>query len=101
MTEYFHPRMEEICGTLPAGLGTAIEAQARTDQAALDRVVDRGRRVRTDGIFGFGTLWLVAGLRRWRRAPLRHRVETAHLERWLALAQSRRRRQTTISASRC
>ena len=24
-TEYFHPRMEEICGTLPASLGAAIE----------------------------------------------------------------------------
>ena len=31
-------------------------------------------------------LWLVGGLRRWRRRLLRHQVETEHLERWYRLA---------------
>ena len=31
-------------------------------------------------------LYLVVAAKRWRRGMLRHRVETAHLERWLALA---------------
>lgn len=84
--EYFHPRMEEICGTLPVGLGAAIEARPRL-MKTLNHFVDRGRRIRTDSIFGFGMLWLVAGLRHWRRSLLRHRVETAHLEDWLELAQ--------------
>lgn len=89
VTEYFHPRMAEVCGLLPARLGAAIEARPRL-MKALDRVVDRGRRIRTDGVFGFSALWMVAGLRRWRRRLLRHRVETAHLEEWLALAMSAR-----------
>jgi indolepyruvate ferredoxin oxidoreductase beta subunit len=84
-TEYFHPRMEEICGTLPARLGAAIEARPGLIKA-LNRVVDRGRRIRTDSILGFGMLWAIGGMRRWRRGLLRHRVETAHLEEWLATA---------------
>lgn len=84
-TEYFHPRMEEICGMLPARLGAAIEARSGL-MKSLNRFVDRGRRIRTDGMLGFGTLWLVGGMRRWRRALLRHKVETAHLEEWLELA---------------
>ena len=85
VTEFFHPRIEEFRGTLPAGLGRFIEDRPKLS-AALDRVINRGRRVRTDGIAGFATLWLIAGLRRWRRALLRHRVEAAHLERWYGLA---------------
>ena len=85
VTEFFHPRIEEFCGTLPAGLGRFIEDRPRL-AAALDRVINRGRRVRTDGIAGFTTLWLIAGLRRWRRGLLRHRVEMEHLERWYGLA---------------
>lgn len=84
-TEYFHPRMEEIVGLMPERLGAAIESRPKL-MAAFNRVVDRGRRIRTDGIIGFGTLWTIAGLRRWRRSLLRHKVETAHLEEWLALA---------------
>jgi indolepyruvate ferredoxin oxidoreductase beta subunit len=54
---------------------------------ALNSVVDRGRRIRTDSLVGFGTLWMVAGLRRWRRGLLRHKVEMAHLGEWLDLAK--------------
>ena len=42
--------------------------------------------VRTDGVLWFGALYLLAAAKRWRRGMLRHRVETVHLERWLALA---------------
>ncbi len=85
VTEYFHPRMEEICGALPAGLGAAIEARPHL-MKVLNWVVDRGRRISTSNIVGFTMLWLVAGLRPWRRALLRHRVETAHVREWLDLA---------------
>ncbi|RWQ36787.1 MAG: indolepyruvate oxidoreductase subunit beta family protein [Mesorhizobium sp.] len=85
VTEYFHPRIEEFCGTLPAGLGSYIEARPKL-AAFLDRRINRGRRIRTDSFAGFATLWFIGGLRRWRRRLLRHKVETAHLERWYALA---------------
>lgn len=88
-TEYFHPRMEEVCGALPAALGAAIEARPKLVKA-LNRFVDRGRRIRTDTVHGFGMLWIIGGLRRWRRGLLRHKVEAAHTTEWLALAESER-----------
>lgn len=88
VTEYFHPRIEEVCGSLPAGLGRWIEARPGLARW-LDRRINKGRRIRTDSAFGFSTLWFIGGLRRWRRSMLRHEVETAHLERWFDLALSR------------
>ncbi|MBS3650503.1 indolepyruvate oxidoreductase subunit beta family protein [Pseudaminobacter sp. 19-2017] len=87
VTEYFHPRIEEFCGTMPVRLGRFIEDRPGL-AAFLDRRINRGRRVRTDGMIGFATLWLIGGLRRWRRKLLRHAVEVEHLDRWYALALS-------------
>jgi indolepyruvate ferredoxin oxidoreductase beta subunit len=85
VTEYFHPRMQEVCGTLPAGLGRWIEARPKLF-AWLDRRINKGRRIRTDSLTGWLSLWFVASLRPWRRALLRHRVEMDHLEAWFDLA---------------
>lgn len=84
-TEYFHPRLEEFCGAMPARLGRYIEERPKLS-AFIDRRINRGRRIRTDSLSGFAMLWLVGGLRRWRRALLRHKVEQEHLDRWYALA---------------
>ncbi|WP_348639498.1 DUF6537 domain-containing protein, partial [Mesorhizobium sp. M7A.F.Ca.MR.176.00.0.0] len=81
----FHPRIEEFCGTLPAGLGSYIEDRPKL-AAFLDRRINHGRRIRTDSFAGFAALWFIGGLRRWRRSLLRHKVEVAHLDRWYALA---------------
>ncbi|MEP0696741.1 MAG: indolepyruvate oxidoreductase subunit beta family protein [Nitratireductor sp.] len=85
VTEFMHPRGEEVCSMLPAGLGRFVEARPRL-LAGLDRMVNRGRRVRTDSLIWFTVLFTLAGLRRWRRRLLRHARETDHIERWLALA---------------
>ncbi len=86
VTEYFHPRAQEICGTLPAGLGAWIEAHPRCF-SLLDRISNKGRRIRTDGIAGFGMLWAVSALKSWRRRFLRHRYESAHLQALLDRAR--------------
>lgn len=86
LTEHFHPRGAEVCATLPAPLGAFVAARPRL-LALLDRLVNRPRRLRTDSLAGFLQLWLVAGLRRWRRGLYRHRVEMAHLARLKALAE--------------
>ena len=83
VTEFMHPRVEEICGTMPARLGKAIEARPKLTRA-LDRIFNKGRHVRTDGIFWFMALYSLAGMRRFRRALLRHEVEEAHIAEWLA-----------------
>ncbi|MEP9385830.1 indolepyruvate oxidoreductase subunit beta family protein [Mesorhizobium sp. KR9-304] len=84
-TEYFHPRVEEFSGAMPAGIGRYIESRPKL-AAFIDRRINRGRRIRTDSFSGFAALWLVGGMRRWRRALLRHQVEQAHLDRWYDLA---------------
>jgi indolepyruvate ferredoxin oxidoreductase beta subunit len=82
VTEYMHPRMEEICATLPARWARWIEARPRVFRA-LDRVFNRGRQVRTDSLFWFLLLYALAGLKPRRRSLRRHEIESAHLEAWL------------------
>lgn len=85
MTEYMHPRMEEVCGTLPWGLGLWIESRPKLF-GRLDRFVNKGRRVKTGTLFWFLGLYIVSGLRRTRRGTLRHMREIEHCEVWLAAA---------------
>jgi indolepyruvate ferredoxin oxidoreductase beta subunit len=83
LTEFMHPRIEEVCGTMPDRIGAFIMERKRL-VAALDRVVDKGRHVRTDTIRWFLVLYLLGGMRRFRRGTLRHRIEREHLEEWLS-----------------
>ncbi|MDO1582715.1 indolepyruvate oxidoreductase subunit beta family protein [Rhizobium oryzicola] len=85
MTEYMHPRMEEICGMMPNGLGRWIESRPSLF-AWLDRRINKGRRVQTGTLFWFLTLYSIAGLRRIRRGTLRHAQEIEHREAWLSAA---------------
>jgi indolepyruvate ferredoxin oxidoreductase beta subunit len=85
MTEYMHPRMEEVCGTMPKGLGLWIENRPKLF-ARLDRLVNKGRRVQTGTLFWFLGLYMVSSLRGRRRGTLRHMREMAHTEAWLQTA---------------
>jgi indolepyruvate ferredoxin oxidoreductase beta subunit len=85
MTEFMHPRMEEVCGTLPKDWGLWIENRPWLFQR-LDRVVNRGRRVKTGTLFWFLCLYAVSALRGMRRGTLRHLRETGHREAWLSAA---------------
>jgi indolepyruvate ferredoxin oxidoreductase beta subunit len=85
LTEFMHPRAEEMVSLLPAGWGRRLAAN-RKRMAMIDRWVNRGRRVETATLRGFLQLYLVSGLRRFRRKLLRHENETRHMEAWLALA---------------
>ncbi len=82
-TEFMHPRMAEIIGLLPPALARFCERRTGT-VAWLDRVVCGPRRIRTDTVTGFLTLYLVAGLRGWRRRTLRHAQEWVRIDAWLA-----------------
>jgi indolepyruvate ferredoxin oxidoreductase beta subunit len=84
-TEYFHPRADELCGALPRRWGEWIESRPAIFKA-VDRVINRGRRIRTSTVVGYLTLAAVASLGRRRRRSLRHAREAAHREAWLAIA---------------
>ncbi len=85
VTEFLHPRMAEICGMLPWRLGQWIEARPGLF-AWLDRRISRGRFVRSDTVFGYLMLWILASVRPWRRGLLRHKVEHAHRTEWFERA---------------
>jgi indolepyruvate ferredoxin oxidoreductase, beta subunit len=83
VTEFMKPRIEEICGTLPVGLGTWI-LRSKTPRSWLTRFTG-GRQIATSTVGGFLQLYWLAGLRRWRRKTLRYSQENARIEHWLAL----------------
>jgi len=85
LTEYFHPRLAEVCDCLPTGIAKWVENRPRLS-AWLDKRIDKGRRIRSDSIWGFTTLWVLAALRPYRRKLKRHKHEIESLELWLSKA---------------
>ncbi|WP_044562914.1 indolepyruvate oxidoreductase subunit beta family protein [Azospirillum sp. B4] len=84
-TEFMHPRMEEMAGLLPAGLGRWLKRRNAL-YAWLDRRVNKGRRVRTYSPVWFLVLHTLGGMRWLRRRSLRHAEEVAHRDAWLGCA---------------
>ncbi len=85
ITEFLHPRAEEVVSMLPAALGARWQANPRR-MALIDRLFNKGRRLRSDGLLAFGSLYLLGGLKFWRPRTFRHAQEQAHLTAWLARA---------------
>ena len=85
VTEFLHPRAEELVSLLPAKMGAAWAAN-KDRMALVDRLFNKGRRIRSDSLRGFMMLHVLGGLKGWRLRTLRHTQEVAHLERWLAVA---------------
>ncbi len=82
VTEYMHPRYQEFCETLPAGLG-AWMLQSGAAAALFKPLFKRGRRVATARLSGFLLLYALAGLRRFRPRTLRYRREQGRIDQWL------------------
>jgi len=85
VTEFLHPRAEEIVGMMPARMGRRAEGNART-MARIERWFGKGRRLRSDRLGAFLMLYVLGGLKRYRRSTYRHSVEQDHLGRWVQLA---------------
>ena len=83
VTEFMHPRVEEICDTLPAWLGSLIE-----NNKLLYKFVNlfcSERQVRTSSLSGFLLLYFVGGLRNIRRSTLRFKREHKRIDEWINL----------------
>ncbi|HJS85833.1 MAG TPA: indolepyruvate oxidoreductase subunit beta family protein [Acetobacteraceae bacterium] len=83
ITEFMHPRPQEIADTLPAPLGRWV-LRARAPRRLLELLTARGRRIETTSVAGFLLLRGIAALRPFRRRTLRHAEEQARIEAWLA-----------------
>ncbi|HEX4861634.1 MAG TPA: DUF6537 domain-containing protein, partial [Rhizomicrobium sp.] len=99
VSEYMHPRWEEVCDTLPAELGAWL-----LGNMALKRLFAplfaKGRRVRTTNVGWFLMLRMLARRRRKRRSTLRFRIENARIEAWLATVASEPDPATAIELAR-
>ena len=86
ITEFMKPRVEEVAGTMPAGLGQWVLASPRVTQWLTK--LTAGRQIKTRTLSGFLMLYLLGGLKRWRRGTLRFHEENARIEAWLARTES-------------
>jgi indolepyruvate ferredoxin oxidoreductase, beta subunit len=82
ITEFMKPRVTEIAGTLPAGLGRWV-----LRSPGIFRLLTRwtgGKQIRTGTVTGFLMLHILGGMKRWRRGTLRFQEENERIEQWLA-----------------
>lgn len=84
VTEFMHPRLQEVCDTMPAWIGRRVR-DSKTLSALLSPLFRKGRHVTSTRLGWFLLLHVIAGLRRWRRGTLRFQDEQARIEAWLAL----------------
>ena len=82
ITEYFHPRAEEVVGLFPKSLGSWFEKSSKR-MKRLDKIVNKGRRVRSTSLPAFLTLYILSGLRSYRVKTLRHAIEHDHRKDWI------------------
>jgi indolepyruvate ferredoxin oxidoreductase, beta subunit len=83
INEFMHPRLEEICETLPAGLGRWL-AQPHWVNRFVSGHTQAGRVVKTSSLHGYLMLYVIARLRGMRRRTLRYELENTRIEAWLA-----------------
>ena len=96
INEYMHPRLQEICETLPGGLGRWLMGST-LPRRLVERLTQKGRVIQTSSLRGYLMLRTVAAMKRWRRSTLRYRrgepphrgMAAAH--RAIAAAQPRAR----------
>ncbi len=81
ITEFFHPRIQEICDILPAGLGAAIMNGFWKDR--LGRFLTKGRRITTSKLPGFLLLYFVSSWKFMRRSSYRYALEEKRIAGWI------------------
>jgi indolepyruvate ferredoxin oxidoreductase beta subunit len=80
--EYMHPRLQEICETLPGGLGRWL-MDSKWPRRLVERLTRHGRVIQTSSLHGYLMLSGVAAMKRWRRSTLRYGDENRRIEDWL------------------
>jgi indolepyruvate ferredoxin oxidoreductase beta subunit len=82
IAEFFHPRVQEIADTLPAGIGRRL-LNSGWPRRLLERLTNKGMVLKTTTIRGFLMLYSLASLKGTRRRSLRFQHEQAFLDAWL------------------
>ena len=82
INEFMHPRLQEICETLPGGIGRWL-MNSNGPRKLVERMTQKGRVVRTSSLRGYLMLAAVASAKRWRRSTTRYAEENRRIEEWL------------------
>lgn len=96
VTEYMHPRFQEVCEMLPARIGRALLGSARWRRVAAP-LFAHGRHVETTSLRWFLLLRMAAGFRVLRRRSLRYLEEQARIGAWLDIASRLALRDTGLA----
>ncbi|MEL7028149.1 MAG: indolepyruvate oxidoreductase subunit beta family protein [Pseudomonadota bacterium] len=86
VSEYLHPRVEEICDILPAPVGRFI-LNTSWARKGLGFLFGHGRRVTTTKLPGFLQLYAMSLLRPLRPMSLKFGEEQERIESWLSLIE--------------
>ncbi|MDH7640023.1 indolepyruvate oxidoreductase subunit beta family protein [Sphingomonas oryzagri] len=97
VTEYMHPRLQEVAETLPAAIGSLILGSG-TLRRWLEPRFAKGRHVETTSLRWFLMLRLLASLRGMRRSTLRYAQEQERIDDWLTLAHEAARSDCEAAA---
>lgn len=82
INEYMHPRLQEICETLPASIGRWL-MNSHLPRRLVERLTRRGRVIQTSSLRGYLMLRAVAAMKRFRRSTLRYAEENRRIQAWL------------------
>lgn len=82
VTEFFHPRVEEVAAILPKAVGDRL-LNSKTARQTVNRLLGP-RKLRTDTVLMQLVLRLLAAARRFRRSTLGYAHEHAMIDRWFS-----------------
>lgn len=82
IVDYLSPRVEEICGSLPAWLGAPLMKWSFSRRIL--QAFTGGKKISTDRLWGYLLMRAMARTRAWRLSSLRHREEDMRIREWLA-----------------
>ncbi|MDQ0032323.1 indolepyruvate ferredoxin oxidoreductase beta subunit [Variovorax boronicumulans] len=102
INEYMHPRLQEICETLPGGIGRWL-MNSSTPKKFVERFTQKGRVIQTSSLRGYLMLRTVAAMKRWRRSTMRYAEENRRIEEWLQriAATAQRNPELAVELAQC
>ncbi|NVM88450.1 indolepyruvate ferredoxin oxidoreductase beta subunit [Variovorax sp. SG517] len=96
INEYMHPRLQEICETLPGGIGRWL-MNSTLPKKIVERFTQHGRVIQTSSLRGYLMLRMVAACRRWRLSTIRYAEENRRIEEWLQRIASTAQRNPELA----
>jgi len=80
--EFLHPRLEEICDSMPRALGQWVLSN-KLASGFIKLLFQHGKKIQTAKLGGFLMLYIMASMRGMRRRTLRYAVEHKAIGEWL------------------